>query len=87
MSTKKTNDIILYISLGINVALIITIIFLSIKKQKDNFCTCSGLQKKSCDNPEELVRLYREGKLTEYNFPAKNGWNDPLKYSSRQCNN
>jgi len=87
MFSKKTNDIILYISVGINIVLIITVIFLGIKKQKDGFCTCSGLQTKLCNNPEELKRLYREGKLTEYNFPTKqNDWNDPLNYSSRQCN-
>ena len=53
----------------------------------DNFCSCSGLQRKVCDDPEKLKALYAKGLLTEYNFPANLGWSNPLKDSSRNCNN
>ena len=33
---------------------------------KSDFCMCSGMDNKYCPDPNELKRLYAEGKLTEY---------------------
>ena len=41
----------------------------------DHFCSCSGLQKKSCTDPEKLKSLYNKGLLTEYNFPRNENRN------------
>jgi hypothetical protein len=33
-----------------------------------NFCNCFGMENKVCPDRQNLRNLYREGKLTEYNF-------------------
>ncbi len=52
---------------------VVTGVCLIKRGNSENFCTncvCSGLEKKTCQNKEELQRLYNEGVLTEFtNFP------------------
>ena len=56
----------------ISLALIGALVFLLVKCENkgDGFCICSGMQNKACPDPNNLRRLYSEGKLTEYTLPG-----------------
>ena len=88
MSDKNKDLLLFSITLNILFVVSLLIIICCNNKQRDNYnkCNCSGLQTKLCTDNNKVQNLYKEGKLTEYNFPqCKIG--SPLTKSSRYCNN
>jgi hypothetical protein len=66
------SDITIIVYVVASLTLIIALVVLLLKSEnKDNFCTCSGMNTKLCRDPNNLKQLYSEGKLTEYNFSNK----------------
>lgn len=63
MNAKK--NIIKYGFICIMLLIVILVIYMMTKKNKDGFCTCMGMSSKRCPNPENLQALYNSGQLTE----------------------
>lgn len=66
-----------------------------IEPKKESFCTCQGMERKTCNNPQVMQALYNTNTLTEYTdlrkFQDTSCWKNAAPYDQfyqyqQKCN-
>ena len=71
MEISKRDAVIALVSFVLGLVLGFNLIYVvPNKKQKDNFCMCTGLNNKLCADPQQLKKDYALGISTEYTIPG-----------------
>lgn len=64
--------LIIYVVVSLAALTVMSYFLYTCKRNKETFCgTCQGLGNKVCTNKSLLLKLYHEGKLTEFTDRSK----------------